>query len=155
MDKHRASPALNSESPVLYKMPHYLTRSYHHSNQTMLDNEGVLNEKATLIIKKYIHFYHAHRFSLARLLSYQWCHNFWCSAGSWLVRITSLPEPIDAQKKGVGPEESCPWERVTAVSNAGLSFDLSRGLDFLAWSLHKTSVLLGIRLSARWIDTWW
>lgn len=71
MDKHRASPALNSESPVLYKMPHYLTRSYHHSNQTMLDNEGVLNEKATLIIKKYIHFYHAHRFSLARLLSYQ------------------------------------------------------------------------------------
>lgn len=52
MDKHRASPALNSESPVLYKMPHYLTRSYHHSNQTMPDNEGVLNEKATLIIKK-------------------------------------------------------------------------------------------------------
>ena len=47
------SKSLNSESPVLYKMPHYLTRSYHHSNLTLLDNEGVLNEKATLIIKKY------------------------------------------------------------------------------------------------------
>lgn len=52
MDKYRVSLVLNSELFVLYKMLYYLIWSYYYSNQMMLDNEGVLNEKVMLIIKK-------------------------------------------------------------------------------------------------------
>ena len=58
----------------------------------------------------------------------------WYSVGSWLVRKNSFPEPIDAQKKGLGPEESgfdlivCMClipitVLIHALSNAGLSLD--------------------------------